>query len=367
MLFFLIWYSINIFMAPILISKSEGVNLNAIHPAGRVSLLSSPQLRCDHGIHPAGRMPPAASRPFRIDKQKVGHKIPYILSSKVTNRAAHAVNGNQASRGKPITLCYWNKGSSFLLNKQEDISDIINTYKPLVLGLGEAQYKKDHSLAEVQQPGFTLHLDSCQDSLGVSRCAVYTHNSLVVKRRDDLEDKGIATVWLQLGLPHQKGILVMCGYRQWRLPGQPDGGTASGTVPAQRERWARILSQWEKALSESREVICLMDANIDALTWTCEDLPAGHSNVKLKPLIQDLFDKILPHGVTQLVQAPTHAQFGMATKCLDHLYSTNPEKLSNLVTEFTGMSDHKLIKVQRFSKSLKKCPRYVKKKVLQKF
>ena len=132
---------------------------------------------------------------------------------------------------------------SFLKNKHEDISEIINTHKPLVLGLGEAQFKKDQLLEEVQQPGFTLHMDSCQSSLGVTRCAVYTHNSSSVKRRDDLEDEGIATVWLQLGLPGQKGILLMCGYRQWRLPGQVDGGAAIVTVPAQRVRWNKILSQ----------------------------------------------------------------------------------------------------------------------------
>ena len=153
----------------------------------------------------------------------------------------------------------------------------------------------------------------------------------------------------------------MCGYWQWRLPGQPDGGESSGSVPAQRERWALILSQWQKTLSEYREVICLMDANIDALTWACEDLPASHSNVKLKPLILDLFEIILPHGVTQLVQVPTHSQFGMATKCLDHLYAPNPDKLSNLETDFTRMSDHKLIKVQMFSNTFKICPRCVRK------
>ena len=107
-----------------------------------------------------------------------------------------------------------------------------------------------------------------------------------------MEDKGIATVWLQLGLPGQKGILLMCGYRQWRLPGQLDGGSASGTVPAQRERWSKLLSQWEKALGENREVICAMDANIDALTWFNQDIAATGSNEKLKPLIEDLFEKI---------------------------------------------------------------------------
>ena len=164
---------------------------------------------------------------------------------------------------------------------------------------------------------------------------------------------------------HQKGILVMCGYRQWRLPDQPDGGVASCTVPAQRKRWGEILSQWVRALSEGREVICAMDANLDALSWTSDNLPASHSNVKLKLLIQDLFERILPHGVCQLIQVPTHAQQGLATKCLDHLYTTNPEKISEVTAQFTGMSDHKVIKVLGYSKTLKSVPRYVKKGVLK--
>ena len=150
-----------------------------------------------------------------------------------------------------------------MTNKQDDIREIIKTHKPLVLGLGEANFRKEHALGDVQQLNFTLHLDKCQNSLGVSRCGVYTHNSLVVKRRDDLETEGLATIWLQLGLPRQKAILVMCGYRRWRLPDQLDGGAASSSVPAQRERWRGILSQWEKALEEDREVIVTMDANID--------------------------------------------------------------------------------------------------------
>ena len=178
-----------------------------------------------------------------LDQNQVAFKNPYLVATKLLNKEIHTLNGNHSKRGKPIKICYWNKGSSFLINKTEDVKEIINTHKPLVLGLGEAQFKSNHELADVQQPGYTLHLDSCQASLGISRCAVYTHDSLVVKRRHDLETEGIATVWLQLGLPNQKGILVMCGYRQWRLPHQPDGGTASSTVPAQRQRWGLILDQ----------------------------------------------------------------------------------------------------------------------------
>ena len=94
---------------------------------------------------------------------------------------------------------------------------------------------------------------------------------------------------------------------------------------------------------------------------------ASHSNVKLKLLIQDLFERILPHGVCQLIQVPTHAQQGLAIKCLDHIYATNPEKLSDISAEFTGMSDHKLIQVSRFTKNLKNNPRYVRKRCFKHF
>ena len=45
----------------------------------------------------------------------------------------------------------------------------------------------------------------------MARVAVYTHNTLRVKRREDLEDDTIAAVWLECGLPNQKGILVCVG------------------------------------------------------------------------------------------------------------------------------------------------------------
>ena len=43
------------------------------------------------------------------------------------------------------------------------------------------------------------------------------------------------------------------------------------------------------------------------------------------------------------------------------------EKLSAVQTFFTGTSDHKLIKVTRFSKSFKHLPRYVRKRIFGKF
>ena len=95
-------------------------------------------------------------------QELASYSLPFMISTKEMNRISYMVNGNQRNRGKPINICYWNKGSSYLTNKQDDIRDIIKNHKPLVLGLGEANFRKEHVLDDVQQHGFTLHL--CQVS-----------------------------------------------------------------------------------------------------------------------------------------------------------------------------------------------------------
>ena len=204
------------------------------------------------------------------------------LDSSQRNKLMHIKSGNRGHRGKGINCVYWNKGPSHLINKQHDIQSIIDTHRPHILGLGEANFRHDHALEDVQQAGYSLHLDSCvhNPELGMARVAVYTHSSLRVKRRPDLEDDTVAAVWLECGLPKQKGILVCVGYRQWRLLGQADNRSAS--TAEQLTRWLKFLGMWEKALEEDKEVIVTLDANIDFLTWRDEELPANHSSVKLK-------------------------------------------------------------------------------------
>ena len=110
-----------------------------------------------------------------------------------------------------------------------DIETIVQTHKPHILGLGEANFRHDHDIEDVQLQGYTLHLDSSVENpnLGMARVAVYTHNILRVKRREDLEDDTVAAVWLECGLPNQRSFLVCVGYRQWRLLGQSDNTSAS--------------------------------------------------------------------------------------------------------------------------------------------
>ena len=290
------------------------------------------------------------------------------INSKDRNKDAHIYFGNRGQRGRGITLVYWNKGPSFLCNKQLEIESIVERHKPHVLGLGEANIRQDHNLQDLQLQDYTLHVDSsiANPSLGLARVAVYTHKALRVKRRHDLEDDTIAAIWLECGLPNQRGILICVGYRQWRLIGQKDNVSAS--VQEQFTRWSKFLDKWEAALGENKEVIVTMDANIDHLTWgNTDNLPPHHSSIRLRPLIEALFDRILPQGVIQLVRGATRIEKGYPKTGLDHLYSNKPEKLSSVETFFTGVSDHKLLKVQRFTKGFRPLPRFVRKRTFKEF
>ena len=64
---------------------------------------------------------------------------------------------------------------------------------------------------------------------------------------------------------------------------------------------------------------------------------------------------------------PTRSWPGQDDAGLDHIYTNKPDKLSDVYAEFIGGSDHKLLKISRYSKSLQRSARYVRKRVFQNF
>ena len=84
----------------------------------------------------------------------------------------------------------------------------------------------------------------------------------------------------------------------------------SGTIQAQLECWTVFLEKWEMALHETKEVIMMMEANLDFLNWSESNLPATDQTVRLKPFIEQLFSRIFTLGVSQLVTTATRAWHG---------------------------------------------------------
>ena len=162
----------------------------------------------------------------------------------------------------------------------------------MVLGLSEANLYKNHDKGKVEIPGFKLHYCPTLNNpaFGVSRVVVYTHENLVVKERPDLMSDSYSSIWLELGLPRQKKILICQTYREWQNLNQ-NGDKSSLSIAEQLIRWSSFLDQWEMALKTGMEVHCLGDININHCNWKDTHLSTSNQSYKLRGLISVIFEK----------------------------------------------------------------------------
>jgi hypothetical protein len=101
------------------------------------------------------------------------------------------------------------------------------------------------------------------ENLNVSRVTVFIHKDLVVKERLNLMSDTFSSVWLEVGLPRKKKILICNLYCEWQYLGQDSD--ASLAPSAQLSRWLSFLDQWEMAMQEDKEIHVMGDTNLDFL------------------------------------------------------------------------------------------------------
>ena len=241
----------------------------------------------------------------------------------------------------------------------DDLVDVVSDLHPHVLGVSEANFRREHSLEDVQIPEYDLVLSKTldNDQLRISRVVCYKHQSMVGKVREDLMDENFSSIWLELGLPRKRKFLVCQLYREWQYLGQEDHSSRS--VQAQLLRWSIFLNQWERALDSGKEVVVLGDFDLDYFELT--------NMGQLQPLTDQLIEQIYPHGVQQLVQGPTHSWPGQANSCIDLIFTNRPEKVGPAQAEIRGSSDHRLIFVRKHSKTVGESTRYVRKRSYKNF
>ena len=258
----------------------------------------------------------------------------------------------------------------------QDILTLVEQHKPMIFGIGEANLIADQDINLVQIPDYNLHVASSikNPNMRIARVVVYTHKKLVIKRREDKEDPEVQAIFLEGGLAHQKKTLWIMAYRQWKLvsvAGQGQrmiGIPGTDTIIAQEDRWDKMLNSWNSVLQEGREVVAMMDSNLDHTTWSEEqhNLPRHFSSVTHKALIERLATKVFCEGVVNMVEGNTWHR-GPLRAGLDQVYSNKPEKLSPVELLWTGMSDHALLKTNRWSKTVPNTARYVKKRSFKNF
>jgi hypothetical protein len=158
------------------------------------------------------------------------------------NHFSKYTNGNRKSNG--IRIYHFNKGSSFLANGMHEIENIIIKHRPHLLGISESNFFRGHDYDNVQIENYKFITAKTleNEDLKVSRVCVYLHNSMVGKIREDLMDENFSSIWLEVGLPQKRKILVGNAYREWGFMRQVDP-SVSRDLAAQKERWSIFLGQ----------------------------------------------------------------------------------------------------------------------------
>ena len=106
----------------------------------------------------------------------------------------------------------------------DEIELAVSEHHPHLLGVSEANLKRVHDIQDVQLQEYDVILSKTMenDQLHVSRVVCYKHQSLVGKVRDDLMSDQFSSIWLEIGLPGKRKILVCQLYREWTYLGQPN-------------------------------------------------------------------------------------------------------------------------------------------------
>ena len=237
------------------------------------------------------------------------------------NKINHILNGNITKKGN-LSLYTWNKGNSCFKNRRNDILVTLERYKPDVFTIHEANFDilNDRGFSNYNIEANTL----CRGN-SIARTIVLIKNTIAYKRRYDLENDYISSVWLQIIISKKVSTFISSYYRQWSLPKELNAEFSNSTQN-QIERYQIFTNQVSKASKEGRDILILTDENIDSLQ---DKNKSGFcKNIHLKT-IRD--HSIIENSLTYHNNKATFNRRGVKS-CIDYIISNCPTKVSNVRT-----------------------------------
>ena len=237
-----------------------------------------------------------------------------------------------------------------LRNKVSEVRAIVYQHKPHIFGLSECELKKKDYFDEdsLKISGYDIIYPKSWDLYGIARVLTYVKSSLDYERVLELEHDSFQSIWLKGGFKNSKKILFCHAYREHT-------STLGNSLRSQRKSLEIFVAQWEKASDlkiggESSEIHVAGDMNLDSLDgrWFSQ-------TYHLHSLAKVLHEACNIIGMSQLVKLPTRFQYNSVAgttsiSCIDHVYSNNRFRCSDVSIIPFGNSDHNMISFVRYSK-----------------
>ena len=94
-----------------------------------------------------------------------------------------------------------------LFNKVSEVKNLILQEKPHILGISEAELRKQsHQISKLKVPGYDLLLPKSWDTVGKARLVVYIKKTLDYEQLGDLEHGDVQSIWLRAGFKNTTKI-----------------------------------------------------------------------------------------------------------------------------------------------------------------
>ena len=299
----------------------------------------------------------------------------WFYSSLAWNKLMHILNGN---RKAGYRMSSWNCRKGLLLSdksaspKLTDIKSLLQRHDLHLLGIVESDLHGVSSRVKRSNPvttkeildilhvdGYSIKLPSSWYSHGQARIIMYVKEGVKVKMRKlNDQDTDLPTLSCEIGLGKEKKTVANFFYREWT-----SGVTGLGDEASQIERLTRLIQHWKSLYSRNKDVLILGDANICCFKWNSESF-------QHKSLAENLQDFLLQTSSFQVVKDYTRSEVGnngLTRSCIDHCYTDAPEKLTKVLVEPAGNSDHLAVIVTKHYKAPVTKPQTVRKRSYKDF
>ena len=137
--------------------------------------------------------------------------------NKIRNKNVKMVNGKNT-----LTISHWNLGAELWQNKQIAIQAAVDTQKPDMLFISEANLHESTPVWETMITGYTIHKPLTVRVHNLSRLVLLVRDKVDVQIEECLMDSSITSFWIKIAQPGMKKILI-CGIcREHQYLYQPD-------------------------------------------------------------------------------------------------------------------------------------------------
>ena len=250
---------------------------------------------------------------------------------KALNKQMHTKNGNIAHT---ITVAHWNMGPAHWSKKRTEIEAFLQTVKPELFFITEANLFTKAPDHEKVFPGHKIYLPKTGKKLGYWRTVLIAKEDTQVELLEELMEEDISAIWVRVGKKSKSSLHIGSIYREHKHIAQTQPNL-SGDISAQNERWNRTVNMWRKATKNAR---CTMlgDVNLDFLKWEAPDHEQTTMVDKTKTDIE-------LGGNTQLIKKPTRFWSGQTPSIPDHIWTNAPDRISSTQNLKRAVSDHNAI------------------------